>query len=120
MLFASYSYSTAQLISFPTAEGFGKFTSGGRGTASVAPTIYEVTKLTDDGTAGTFRYACTNNSPVAANRIVVFRISGTIHLTSTLSLTRANTTIAGQTAPGEGICIADYPVYLGANNIIIR
>ena len=120
LLFASYSYSTAQLISFPTAEGFGKFTSGGRGTASVAPTIYEVTKLTDDGTAGTFRYACTNNSPVAANRIVVFRISGTIHLTSILSLTRANTTIAGQTAPGEGICIADYPVYLGANNIIIR
>ncbi len=120
LFFVVYTFTNAQLISFPSAEGFGKFTSGGRGTTFIAPTIYEVTKLTDDGTAGTFRYACTNNSPAAANRIVVFRVSGTIHLNSVLSLTRANITIAGQTAPGDGICIADYPVYLGASNIIIR
>ncbi len=110
----------AQLPAFPTAEGAGKFSTGGRGTTAVAPTIFEVTKLTDDGSVGTFRYACTNNSPAAANRIVVFRVSGTIRLNSALSLNRANTTIAGQTAPGEGICIADYPVSIGASNIIIR
>lgn len=110
----------AQLLAFPTAEGAGKFSTGGRGTTSVAPTIFEVTKLTDDGTAGTFRYACTNNSPTATYRIVVFRVSGTIHLNSALSLNRANTTIAGQTAPGEGICIADYPVTISANNVIVR
>ena len=120
LFFVAYNFTNAQLISFPSAEGFGKFTSGGRGTTLVAPTIYEVTKLTDDGSAGTFRYACTNNSPSAANRIIVFRVSGTIRLNSTLTLNRANTTIAGQTAPGDGICIADYPVYLGANNIIVR
>jgi hypothetical protein len=112
--------SLAQLIAFPGAEGFGKYTTGGRGTTSVAPKIFEVTKLDDDGTAGTLRYACTNNSPSAPNRIIVFRVAGTIHLNSVLSLIRANTTIAGQTAPGGGICVADYPVTIGANNMIIR
>ncbi len=106
----------AQLLSFPTAEGAGKFTTGGRGTVSVAPTIYEVTNLTDVNTAGSFRYACTNGS---AARIIVFRVSGTIHLTAALGI-KANTTIAGQTAPGDGICIADYPVTLSGNNIIVR
>ena len=120
IFFAAFIFTNAQLISFPTAEGFGKVATGGRGTSSTAPTIFEVTKLTDDGSAGTFRYACTNNSPTATNRIIVFRVSGTIHLNSILSLTRGNMTIAGQTAPGDGICIADYPVYLNANNIIVR
>lgn len=106
----------AQLKAFPTAEGAGKFVTGGRGSVSTAPTVYEVTNLTDVNTAGSFRYACTNGS---AARIVVFRVSGTIHLTSALTL-KANTTIAGQTAPGEGICIADKPVILGGNNIIVR
>ncbi len=108
--------SQAQLKAFPTAEGAGKFTSGGRGSVSSAPTVYEVTNLGDANTLGSFRYACTNGT---ASRIVVFRVSGTIHLATALIL-KANTTIAGQTAPGEGICIADRPVYLGGNNIIIR
>ncbi|MFC4261453.1 T9SS type A sorting domain-containing protein [Ferruginibacter yonginensis] len=110
----------AQLIAFPGAEGFGKFTTGGRGTAASPPRIFEVTKLTDDGSVGTLRYACTNNSPSTPNRIIVFRVGGTIRLNSPLSLNRANTTIAGQTAPGGGICIADYPVTIAANNMIIR
>ena len=114
----------AQLLAFPTAEGAGKFVTGGRGTISTAPKIFEVTTLTDDATSattpGTFRYACTINSPSVANRIIVFRVAGTIHLYTTLTLNRANTTIAGQTAPGDGICIADNPVYIGANNMIIR
>lgn len=110
----------AQLLSFPGAEGAGKWVTGGRGTVATAPKVFEVTSLLDDGSAGTFRYACTNNSPSAPSRIIVFRVSGTIHLTSKLSLNRANTTIAGQTAPGGGICIADYPVTIGANNMIIR
>jgi len=114
----------AQQLAFPTAEGAGKFTSGGRGSIAAPPKIYEVTTLTDDATSantpGTLRYACTNNSPAAPNRIIVFRVAGTIHLYTTLTLNRANTTIAGQTAPGDGICIADYPVSIGANNMIIR
>jgi hypothetical protein len=112
----------AQLPSFPTAEGAGKFVSGGRGTAMVAPTVLEVTSLVDNSTAantpGTLRYACTKSG--FAQRIIVFRVSGTIHLYAALTLNRANTTIAGQTAPGEGICLADYPVKVSANNLIIR
>lgn len=115
----------AQLLAFPTAEGAGKFVTGGRGTLSIAPVIFEVTRIDDPlpistPTVGTFRWACTNNSPSAPHRIIVFRVSGTIRLNGALSLNRANTTIAGQTAPGDGICIADYPVTIGANNIIVR
>ncbi len=106
----------AQLLAFPTAEGAGKFTTGGRGSVAIAPTIYEVTNLTDVNTVGSFRYACTNGT---AARIVVFRVSGIVHLTARLDL-KANTTIAGQTAPGGGICVSDYPIYLGGNNIIVR
>ncbi|UOQ72845.1 hypothetical protein [Hymenobacter cellulosilyticus] len=63
------------------------------------------------------RYAL---SQPAAARTVVFRVSGTIHLTSPLSIEQSNTTIAGQTAPGAGICLADYPVSLKASNVIVR
>jgi hypothetical protein len=111
---------SAQQLAFPTAEGAGRFTSGGRGTAAVATTVYEVTNLNDDNLPGSLRYALTNNSPVATYRTIVFRISGTIHLNSPLSINRANTTIAGQTAPGDGICIADYTVSLSADNVIVR
>lgn len=113
---------SAQLIAFPTAEGAGKNVSGGRGNITTAPTVIEVTSLIDNSTAantvGTFRYACTKSG--FTNRIIVFRISGTIHLYAALTLNRSNTTIAGQTAPGEGICVADYPVKVGATNVIIR
>jgi len=107
----------AQLPSFPGAEGAGKYTSGGRGTAAAATTVFEVTNLSDDGQPGSLRYAVTQP---ATYRTVVFRVSGTIHLLADLRLNRVNTTIAGQTAPGDGICIADYPVSLNADNIIIR
>ncbi len=110
----------AQQIAFPTAEGYGKFTTGGRGTATTPTTVYEVTKLTDDGSVGTLRYALTNNSPAALYRTIVFRVSGTIHLTSALKFSRANVTIAGQTAPGDGICLADFPVSTSVDNIIVR
>ncbi|UOG74618.1 T9SS type A sorting domain-containing protein [Hymenobacter tibetensis] len=107
----------AQVPSFPGAEGAGKFTSGGRGTVAEATTVFEVTNLTDDGLPGSLRYAVTQ---AATHRTVVFRVSGTIHLLSDLRLSRANTTIAGQTAPGDGICVADFPVSLNADNIIVR
>lgn len=108
--------SFAQLPSFPGAEGAGSLTSGGRGTPSVATTVFEVTKLTDDGSAGTLRWALTQ---AATYRTVVFRISGTIHLSSKLSI-KGNTTLAGQTAPGGGICLADHPVVISGDNVIVR
>jgi pectate lyase len=96
-------------IAFPGAEGFGKYTTGGRG-----GTVMTVTNLNDNG-PGSFREAVTAKFP----RIVVFAVSGTIHLDAPLSI-KGDITIAGQTAPGDGICLADHPVSLGGNNIIVR
>jgi pectate lyase len=109
---------SAQLPSFPGAEGAGALTSGGRGTPSVGTTVFEVTSLADNGatTVGTLRWAL---SQTASYRTVVFRVSGTIHLSSKLTI-KGNTTVAGQTAPGGGICIADYPVVISGDNVIVR
>ena len=96
-------------IAFPGAEGFGKYTTGGRGGKVII-----VSNLNDSG-AGSFREAVSKARP----KIIVFAISGTIHLQSPL-VVKGNTTIAGQTAPGDGICIADHPVSLGGDNIIVR
>jgi hypothetical protein len=107
---------SAQQIAFPGAEGAGKWTTGGRGTPTALTTVFEVTNLTDVNSPGSLRYAL---SATATYRTVVFRVSGTIHLTSKLTI-RANTTLAGQTAPGDGICIADYPVVISGDNVIVR
>ncbi|OQP64355.1 hypothetical protein A3860_20500 [Niastella vici] len=106
----------AQQPAFPGAEGAGMFTTGGRGTSTDATTVFEVTNLNDDTNPGSLRYALT---ATATYRTIVFRVSGTIHLASKLNI-RANTTIAGQTAPGDGICIADYPVVISGDNVIVR
>ncbi|WP_243651143.1 pectate lyase family protein [Hymenobacter gummosus] len=107
----------AQQLAFPGAEGAGRFTTGGRGTAAQPTTVFEVTNLSDDGQPGSLRHALT--APAAA-RTVVFRVSGTIHLSKPLSISKPNTTVAGQTAPGDGICLADYPVGVSANNVVVR
>ena len=102
-------YGSESPVAFPGAEGFGKFATGGRGGK-----VFIITNLNDDG-EGSLRQAVTAKGP----RIVVFAVSGTIHLQTALSI-KQDITIAGQTAPGDGICIADQPVSLGGNNIIIR
>ncbi|MCU0387978.1 MAG: pectate lyase [Chitinophagaceae bacterium] len=96
-------------IAFPGAEGFGKYTEGGRGGK-----VYIVDNLNDEG-AGSFRDAVSSKE----KRVVVFSVSGTIHLLSPLTIL-GNKTIAGQTAPGDGICLADHPVRIGGDQVIIR
>ncbi|WP_195809208.1 pectate lyase family protein [Hymenobacter polaris] len=109
----------AQLPAFPGAEGAGKYTSGGRGTPARPTTVLEVTSLADDNTPGTLRYALEQPAKAVGPRTVVFRVAGTIHLAQPLTVP-ANTTVAGQSAPGQGICLADQPVRLKGNNIIVR
>ena len=99
----------AQVKAFPEAEGFGAFVTGGRGGS-----IYHVTSLADSG-AGTLRDAISQS-----NRIIVFDVCGVINISSALSMS-SNITIAGETAPGDGITIYGQELSGSSHsNIIVR
>ncbi len=95
---------------FPGAEGFGTRTPAGRGGK-----VIEVTSLADDG-PGSLRAALQDPSP----RIIVFRVGGTIELESELFINHPFVTVAGQTAPGDGVCIKNAGLVITAHDVLIR
>ncbi len=100
----------AKIPAFPGAEGGGAYSFGGRGGK-----VYEVTSLADRG-PGTFRWACEQGGP----RIVVFNVAGIIHLKSPIIVRAPYITIEGQTAPGDGICVAGESVWINTHDVVVR
>ena len=99
-----------KIPAFPGAWGGGMYTAGGRGGKVIV-----VTNLNDDG-PGSFRAACETAGP----RIVVFNVAGIIHLKDHVRVRAPYITIAGNTAPGDGVCIAGNTVELETHDIIVR
>ena len=119
----------AQFLSapaFPGAEGFGRYTAGGRGGK-----VYHVTNLRDycddqrygekvpdksEQAQGTLRYAIRKSGA----RTIVFDVAGTIELVCPLRISKDSISILGQTAPGDGICLKNYTLRIDANDVIVR
>ena len=104
-------YTPARVLAFPGADG-GASTIA---TGGAERDVYIVTSLADDNQPGTLRAAISSGK-----RTIVFAIAGKIDLQSRLNINKSDITIAGQSAPGDGITIAGYPVYISGSNIILR
>ncbi len=100
----------AKLLAFPGAEGGGAYSFGGRGGK-----VYVVTSLADAG-PGTLRAACEQGGA----RIVVFNVAGIIQLKTPLIIRAPYITIAGQSAPGDGVCIAGESIWINTHDVVIR
>ncbi|MBP1677948.1 MAG: hypothetical protein H6Q20_2507 [Bacteroidetes bacterium] len=101
----------AKIPAFPGAEGGGKYSFGGRGGKVIV-----VTSLADRG-PGTLREAC---QETVGPRIVVFNVAGIIQLKSPIIIEAPYITIAGQTAPGDGVCVAGESFWVNTHDVVVR
>ena len=107
---SSFAIEPDSLPAFPGAEGYGAFTPGGRGGQ-----VIFVTNLNDSG-PGSLRAACRAKGP----RIVIFLVSGLITLDRPIEIYEPYLTLAGQTAPGDGICLRGAPLAVGTHDVVVR
>ncbi len=107
---------TSQVPAFPGAEGYGKYTTGGRGGKVYIVNTLEDYDKGETPIEGSFRRAIEKKGA----RTVVFAVAGNIMLKRKLDITKDSITIAGQTAPAPGICVAGHQIRIKANNVIIR
>ena len=105
-----YDLPQADIPSFPGAEGGGMYSFGGRGGK-----VITVTNLNDRG-PGSFREACETGGA----RIIVFNVAGIIRLESPIIVRAPYVTIAGQTAPGDGVCIAGESFWVDTHDVVVR
>lgn len=106
---ASRTQAAVEVCAFPGAEGAGSTATGGRGSA-----VFYVSNLNDRG-PGSLRDALSKS-----NRMIHFQVSGTIRLKRDLELTASNITLAGQTAPGDGVCLRGSSLIIRGDNVIVR
>src|SRR3990172_4939646 len=109
VLFSSVAWA-GDIPAFPGAEGFGSTTPGGRGGK-----VLFVTNLDDSG-PGSLRAACEAEGP----RIVIFRVAGVIPLKKPIVVEHPFLTLAGQSAPGDGICLRNYAFGIATHDVVVR
>ncbi len=108
----AYEDTEHEALAFPGAEGGGMYAAGGRGGK-----VYHVTRLEDDSQEGSLRYGIEKEERPL---IIVFDKAGIIHLQKQLNITKGDLTIAGQSAPGDGICLTNYTFRISASNVVVR
>lgn len=94
------------------AQGGGQYVTGGRG----GDVLIVNSLLDDQDVEGTLRWAVRKKGP----RTIIFKVAGIIELNSELKINNGDLTIAGHSAPGDGICISKYPVVVSADNVVVQ
>ena len=107
------------LPAFPGAEGFGANATGGHGgDVYYVTNLYDYTSSSDPGRFGSLRYGI--DSAPTTGRTILFKVSGNIVLKRSLTFSKPRMTVAGQSAPGDGICLQNYNVSINANDLVLR